>query len=118
VIKFLSIIALLALLGCAGKKPVPDQTANTNDDPRCEAYYEAINRNSDMEDFDVIKEEAKKYGIYLYEPLDFFEIANIQALAEIFRHRERCHNTIFCKQKRYCTSSIDLKDGKIEPFIF
>jgi len=115
--KFLSIITLLALLGCAGKKPVPDQTANANDDPRCEAYYEAINRNSDMEAFEGIKEEAKKYGIYLYEPLDLLEISNAQDILEIVRIGIRCKDTIFCKQKRYCLSTIDLKTGKVHPFI-
>jgi len=117
VIKFLSIIALLTLLGCAGKKPVPDQTANVNDDPRCEAYYEAINRNFDMDAFNDIKEEAKKYGIYLNEPIDLLEISNAQDILEIFRMGIRCKDTIICKQKRYCISTIDLKTGKVHPFI-
>jgi hypothetical protein len=33
--KKILIIALLALLGCAGNKPVPNQTNSADDDPRC-----------------------------------------------------------------------------------
>jgi len=113
-IKFLSMIVLLALLGCAGNKPVPEQKSNAVDDPRCEKYYKTMNENTPMGEFDFFKEEAKELlGLNINEPVDIYEISNFKELESHFLLQ--CNEAITCNQKSYCVSILSLKTNKIFP---
>jgi len=46
--EYIFVIALLALMGCTSK-PAVVPVAKTDDDPRCEKFYEFANKKEDMD---------------------------------------------------------------------
>lgn len=98
-------IALFVLLGCVGNKPMPSQTANAGDDPRCKEFYEFVNKKwaTNMEEFEEIKEQIKEeLGIHIENPYDLVEVSFTE---ETFKkYITSCNKIIACNQKRYCTS--------------
>jgi len=106
-IKFLSIIALLALLGCAGNKPMPEQKANKSDDPRCGDFYEFSDKrmNIDPEGFEELKKDAEEIGYHIENPYDLLEISFTQNVV-LANLKIRCNKVITCNQKEYCISFI------------
>jgi hypothetical protein len=108
-------IALLALVGCASK-PAANPVTKTEDDPRCEKFYEFANKTHSMIDFQELKKIAKAEGFELNEETDIFEMSIVQRM---LHSSERCNETITCNQKNYCLSIIDLRDSTIiKPFKF
>jgi len=111
VIRFLSMIALLALLGCAGNKPVPEQKANIDNDHKCAEFFELVNKKMSASEFEILKEYAKELGLELNEPVDVYERTCFQMLESHYSFR--CNETISCNQKDFCISIFFPKDNKI-----
>jgi len=109
-------VALIALMGCAGKSVV-NKTANVSDDSRCEKFYEFVKKRMDMdtEGFEGIKESiTKELGLRVDKPHDILEISIIQKTFE--EYKTICNETIACKQKEYCIS-FKYSNGKVWQFI-
>jgi len=99
-------IALLALLGCAGSKPV----ANAGDDPLCKEFYEYVNNSMSTEEFESFKQSAKKfeYKFDLNEKIDVFAMFIFQR--EMESSNTHCNKIITCSQKDYCISILTRGD--------
>jgi len=107
-------IALFVLSGCVGSKPMPSQTANAGDDPRCNEYYKTMNKNTSIGEFEFFKAEVKELlGFDLNEPIDIYEISNFKKLESHFLLQ--CDKAIACNQKNYCISILSLKTNRIFP---
>ena len=107
-------IVLFTLIGCAGKPIVNNTVAKAEDDPRCEKYYEVMNKYTDINELEAIKEEAKELlGFQLNNPIDIYELSNFKELETHFSLR--CNEAITCNQKSYCISILSLKINKIFP---
>jgi len=109
-------IALLALIGCAGKSAV-NKTANASDDPRCEKFYEFVNKRmtTDIREYEDLKKSiTEELGIHIDKPHDILEISIIQKTHE--EYNTFCNETITCNQKEYCIS-FKYSDGRIWQFI-
>ena len=105
-------VALIALMGCTSK-PAVNPVAKTDDDPRCEKFYEFVNKQvltHSMIDFQEIKKLAKEENFELNEETDVFEISIVQ---KMLHSSESCNETITCNQKNYCISVLNLKDNTI-----
>ena len=81
--KFLPVIALFALLGCAANKPAVKQANAVGDDTKCENFYK-INEAA-SKDLEIKFEELNKE----------FEISK-------FTGNKVCLETIICNKKAYC----------------
>jgi len=99
-------------MGCTSK-PAVVPVAKTEDDPRCEKFYEFVNKREDidMEGFEDAKEAlAKELGLRIDKPYDMLEISIIQKTFE--EYKTICNEIIACNQKEYCIS-FKYSDGSI-----
>jgi serine kinase of HPr protein (carbohydrate metabolism regulator) len=108
---------LLALLSCAGK-PAVNKTANAGDDPRCEKFYEFVNKRMDimgMEEFEYLKKSiTEELGLRIDKLYDAIEVSIIQKTFE--NYETICNEAIACNQKRYCIS-FKYSNGDVWQFI-
>jgi len=84
----------LALLSCAGNKPV----ANADDDPRCNDFYK------------VIEIDAKKYEVSFSKNLKSHKMPIPQGYDKDNPERV-CIETILCNKTEYCAVAMALPDS-------
>jgi len=104
-------MALLALIGCASNKAVVNPVAKTEDDPRCEKFYELMDKNFPIGEFSDVKVAGKELGFDINEPIDIYERSVFQMLESYYSFR--CNETVTCNQKDYCIAILFLKDNKV-----